>query len=131
MDWVHLRSGLLVSIGASKAFGASVAIQVYGLFLTPDSAFKSDLPAGAATSVLISGNVTGGVGPFTYAWTNVFGGVFTINSPTNSSTTFTTSGIAGQLKSGGYRLTVTDTGNSNAQETADIVITFEFAGTPL
>lgn len=117
-----------MTIGASKTFGAAVAIEAYGAFITPSQSVSDNLPPGAATSSTITGNVTGGVGPFTFAWTRVSGDTYTINSPTNATTTFSTSGPSGSIKFGVYRFTVTDTGNGDAEEFADIDVTFEFAG---
>lgn len=120
-----------MSIGANKFFSSiTTTVSTYGVFITPSSASQTDLSPGSATSVLVSGNVTDGVGPFTFAWARVSGDIFTINTPTEIDTTFTTFGTSGASKSGTYRLTVTDTGNADAETTADIDVSFEFAGDP-
>lgn len=131
MDRINLRADLRMSLGVSKSFGSSVAIILYQVFVSPSPAVKVDLPSGLATSVIVVGVVNAGTGPFTYKWTYMSGDSFTINTPLSSSTSFTTSGTAGQLKSGVYHLTVTDTGNSNAQTSVDVSVRFTFAGSPL
>lgn len=119
-----------MSIGAARLFSSVTAISAYGVFITPGSLSLTDLPVGSATSNTATGNVTAGVGPFTFAWTSVSGDVFTINTPTSIDTTFTTFGTIGTSKSGTYRLTITDTGDGDAETTADINVSFEFAGDP-
>lgn len=119
-----------MSIGAVMFFPSVTALSTYGVFITPDNLSLSDLPPGSATSNAATGNVTAGVGPFTFAWTRVSGDIFTINTPTAIDTTFTTTGTSGTSKSGIYRLTVTDTGNGDLETTADVNVSFEFAGDP-
>ena len=120
-----------MSVGSVSFFPAVSVTAVYGIFITPDSLSKSNLPVGAATSNRATGNVTGGTGPFTFAWTQVSGDIFTINSPTDDNTTFSTTGVSGQEKSGIYKLTVTDTGAGNAEESDNVDVSFQFAGVPI
>lgn len=78
--------------------------------------------AGSVTTAAASiGSVLGGNGAYTYAWTYVSGDTFTINSPTSSSTTGTTSVTVGQTKVGVYKCTVTDTATNR---TASVNFTF-------
>jgi len=126
-----LRTGLLMSIGVARNFSSVTAVEDYTAFITPSVASKDNLPAGSAESVNVTGNVTGGTGPFTFAWARVSGDIFTINSPSSQITTFSTSGAAGSIQFGVYRFTVTDNGDGNAEESADIDVTFEFAGPPV
>lgn len=60
-------------------------------------------------------SVTGGLGPFTYAWTYISGDSFGISSPSTAGTNFTRPGRppAG-LYSGTYRCTVTDATSATA-----------------
>lgn len=119
-----------MTIGVAKNFSSVVAVESYTAFITPSVLSLSNLSIGSVTSNAATGNVTGGTGPFTFAWDRVSGDIFTINTPTSSDTTFTTFGTSGASKSGTYRLTVTDTGAGDAEETADINVSFEFASDP-
>lgn len=64
------------------------------------------------TSAASAGTVSGGVTPYTYLWEYVSGDVFTVNSPTSASTTFsiniTVSVAETVTKTGVYRCKVTD-----------------------
>lgn len=120
-----------MSIGAAKYFVSTAAVSIYTAFVTPGSLLREDLSPGAQTSNQATANVEGGVGPFTFAWTRVSGDIFTINDPTSDTTTFTAIGSSGEDLSGTYRVTVTDTGNGNAEETGDVSVRFVFAGVPI
>jgi len=115
-----------MTLGAAKNFGATNALAIYTVFVTPESLLRTSQRPGASTSNAATANVVGGVGPFTYAWTQVSGDTFTINDPTGSTTTFTALGSTGDEFTGVYRVTVTDTGAGDAEETGDVTVTFIF-----
>jgi hypothetical protein len=65
-----------------------------------------------ATTNSVTCIATGGVGPFTYAWTfPVDPTNTTINSSTSATTTFTVTNNAVATYTGTARCTITDTGN--------------------
>ena len=86
----------------------------YAATASPSGVSKSG--AGAITTPSVTCSVSGGVGPFTYAWAKVSGddGI-TINSPTSASTSFSGDPSSGASISATYQCTVTDTGAGNAQ----------------
>jgi len=72
---------------------------------------------------------SGGSGSYTYQWTRLSGGYFTINSPTSATTTFTATNLAaGQFVTGTYQCTVTDTSSPQQTAVALVYITFEREG---
>lgn len=74
------------------------------------------------TAGINSATVTGGVAPYTYAWSWQSGGTgITINSPSSAVTSFTASGVTpGQTLTGTALLTVTD--NVGQQTTATVPV---------
>ena len=104
---------------ADSAHGTSNAAPL-SISISPSSLYNSRLGSGSLTSPPATGTGSGGTGPYTYAWTYVSGSSFTINSPGLASTTFTTSLTAGQLKSGVYRCTVTDSLSATASATITV-----------
>lgn len=90
--------------GAWKQFYAALSVVVNN--------YNQQFPAGGAnpaTTLAVSPIIDGGSGSYTYSWTYVSGDIFTINSPTGASTTFSADIANGAFKSGVYRCTVTDT----------------------
>lgn len=79
---------------------------------------------GSDTSARVYSIVTNGVGPYTYAW-EISGSAITINNPDEGSTTFSASGFNTQYEEIAV-LTVTDTGNGNAEISNEIKVSFEF-----
>jgi len=113
-------------LGASKAISASIAVQTYGVFITPGVLFVNS-PPGSATTGLATANVTGEVGPVTFLWERVSGdSQISIDSPTSSSTTFSASGNLGKEFFATFRVTVTDTGNADLETTDTITVSFIF-----
>ena len=90
---------------------------------TPGPIYTLRSGTGSATSVSDVAVATGGAGSYTYAWTYVSNEVYTINTPSAASTTFTTNVSAGVLKQGTYRVTATDAASATAF--ADYLIEFE------
>lgn len=66
---------------------------------------------------------SGGVAPYSYLWSQVSGGTFTIDSPTSASTNFRRAGNppTPSPSSGTYRVTVTDSIGGTAFK--DITVT--------
>jgi hypothetical protein len=82
--------------------------------------------ATASGNLLVSdpftASVTGGVGPFTYAWTLISGGaVFGIDSPTSATTTFSGVGYS-DLDIATYKCVVTDTATGLSDDTNTITV---------
>jgi len=70
--------------------------------------------------------VTGGVGPFTYAWAFVAGGSFiALSGETTATVTATRNGTSIGIDTGTLRCSVTDTGNGNLLKFKDITVTLE------
>lgn len=73
------------------------------------------------TSSSLTGQGSGGVPSYTYAWAFISGGAgITINSPSSQSTTFTITSTG--LKSGTVRCTVTDQNTDTAIDTASVTL---------
>ena len=111
-------------IGAAKTQSISTAIVPnYSVSLSPGviDVFSFN---GSASSPTVYSTVLNGVGPFTYSWV-ITGSNISIVSPSNESTKFSASGF-----NTGYSetaiLTVTDTGNGNAETSRGIDVSFEF-----
>lgn len=112
-------------IGAAKmqVIETGAPPPAYSVNLTPGDLFVFS-SNGASTSPTIFSSVIGGVGPFEYLWT-IDNPAITINSPTNNSTSFTASGF-NDVVSGIATLTVTDTGDGDAETSKNATVIFEF-----
>lgn len=99
--------GLLSFLGAA----AYVPMVVSANNVSGDSWPGSNVIFGSSTS-----SVTGGLAPFTIAWTFQSGSTFTINSPSSAGTSFTRTGNPpqGTAASGTYRVTYTDATSATA-----------------
>lgn len=96
-------------LAAGKAgMRSASAAPALSVSISPSPSYDSRVGGGSLTSSLVAATASNGTAPYTYVWTNISGNSFTINTPNASSTTFTTTLIVGQLKSGIYRCTVTD-----------------------
>lgn len=107
------------AISIQNFYGTSNAVPL-SISISPSSLYNSRTGSGSLTSSPATGTASGGTGPYTYAWTYVSGNSYTINSPSSATTTFTTSLTAGQLKSGVYRCTVTDSLSATASATITV-----------
>ena len=119
--WQTVTEGWAKVSGVWQQFYAASSALAFLVF--PSDVYSSRSGAGSLTSAASSGTATGGTPGYTYAWTYVSGNSYTIDSPASNSTTFTTTLSAGQLKSGVYRLTVTDAASATVQ--ADVTIDME------
>lgn len=113
-----------MGIGAAKNFAGGIAVEAYGVFLTPSSS-ETTAPAGAATSAQVTANVTGGQEPITFSWVRISGApIINVSDDTAQKITFNASGSSGADFSALFRVTVTD--NTLSEVTADISVNFLF-----
>lgn len=79
-----------------------------------------------ATSTTATTTTTGGLEPYTYAWSFVSGDSFTITSPTSSSTTFSkNNAVSGSPTFNGiYKCIVTDDNGNTKEDTVTVNLTF-------
>jgi len=114
-----------MSLGAAKtAMGSSVVTPAdYSVFISPSSMSVTSSNGGNSTP-LANSNIIGGVGPFTYLWVSDNVNVF-VNTETEASTKFVAGGFDNEV-SAIVTLTVTDTGNANAETENTIDVTFLF-----
>lgn len=112
-------------IGAAKTqLSSSVVITpVYSVSITPSNLFVLS-GNGAATSPFANSSVSNGVGPFTYLWT-ITGSDISIGDDTGANTRFSASGFNDSYTEEAT-VTVTDTGNANAETSEDITVRFDF-----
>jgi len=101
------------------------------LSVTPSSANGSTTGGGTCVSNPVTVSVSGGIGPYTYAWTKVSGDTMTLSDVDGATTTFSASVGINSSKSAVYRCTVTD--NVSVSKTIDVSvslfdITFEGGG---
>jgi len=116
------------NVAATKT--VDVNVEIIRLAMTasasPTSLYKSGLTASQTTA---STTVTpsGGVSPYTYAWTLLSGDTLTVNSPSAATTTFSKTGmLPGDSFDATYRCTVTDsTSGTPLTATADVPVTIE------
>lgn len=84
--------------------------------------------SGVVTSEIVSSVVTGGTGPYTYAWTHISGDTeISATAPTGSSTAFTATCYDGVTYQAMFRLTVTDANGETT--TADVSVTLRWVNT--
>ena len=99
LDAVNTNLGsVTVTASASSMAATTNRSSVYG----------SVTGSGLAETNSVTVTAFGGTAPYAFAWTYVSGDVFTINSPSADTTTFTTTLTELQSKSGFYMCTVTD-----------------------
>lgn len=124
MEWHGFRPSILV-IGVAKAqmSSSAVVVPVYSISISPS---RIDVISGngAASSPSANSTVNNGVGPFTYLWT-ITGSDISINSETSDSTTFSASGFNNSYQETAT-LTVTDSGNGDAETSKNIIVRFDF-----
>lgn len=85
---------------------------------TNPSSLSQSITGAGTPSMPISANVSGGTGPFTYAWSNVVG-TATISAPTSATTDISKSLASGESQSGTVSVTVTDSTNATASAQAN------------
>lgn len=108
------------AISLSNLYGKSNALSIT---ISPSSLNTTRFGAGSITSAAATGSAAGGAGGYTYAWSYISGSIYTRNTSSSASTTFTTNLVAEQYKVGVYRCTVTD--SLGATAFANITVDFE------
>jgi hypothetical protein len=110
---------------ATKTVDVTVSITRAAMFLTVSPASLAKFgTTSTLTTDTTTATPTGGVGPYTYAWTNVSGATLTVTASTSATTAFQATGLAvGEARDATYRCTVTD--STAATATADVLITIE------
>lgn len=92
--------------------------------ITPVAVWNSG-PAGTVTTPSATAGVSGGTGPYTYAWSRVSGDTFTVTSPTAATTTFSASvGVVNSTKIATYKCTVTDSLGVTGSDTVDVEVDY-------
>lgn len=95
------------------------------LVVAPNTLSKTG-PNGSLQSDLATAIPSGGLAPFTFAWSIVSGDVYNINTPTADNTTFNSTGT-NEAQSGNYKCIVTDDNGDTAQDQVQVNFIF---GTP-
>jgi hypothetical protein len=110
---------------ATKTVDVTVSITRAAMFLTVSPASLAKFgTTSTLTTDTTTATPTGGVGPYTYAWTKVSGATLTVTASTSATTAFQATGLAvGEARDATYRCTVTD--STAATATADVLITIE------
>lgn len=112
-------------LGAAKTLISEVAPppKPYSCFITP-AFIGSRSGNGSATTPRVTVSVVSGVGPFEYEWT-INTNKIEVLYPDSDNTPFRASGYNREVE-GIATVTVTDTGNANAQVTAEVGVLFLF-----
>lgn len=116
LEYTYTASSLSLSVAPDPCEGLYDCTGSYGFCGTPEY----------VTSAPATVTVGGGSGAITYAVSHVSGDVFTINSPTAATTTFSASLAHNEAKTGVYRWTVTRGGITN---TVDFTVNLEYTFT--
>jgi hypothetical protein len=124
-----------VAATATADVSVTVVRSNFSASASPGSLYASTSTS-SATTASTTVTVTGGVSPYSYAWTLLEGDSITVTSPTSASTTFSTNSLIseGMIYFSTYRCTVTDsTSGTPLTATADVFVTLErpLTGGPL
>lgn len=119
--------GLAVAMmqGADQVSGFSVS--------APTEANRTQGSSGGVpismTTLTVTATVSGGIGPYTYAWTRISGdSAITATAPAASATAFTATVAAEETKEATFRVTATDTA-TGAVATADVDVRLHHVST--
>jgi hypothetical protein len=89
---------------------------------------RGSTPDGEVTSVALPNTaITGGVGPFTQAWTRLSGGTPTVSDATALNPTWTETVTGGVPSVSSWQVTVTDALSATASFTISVTLTWEQA----
>lgn len=113
----------MIGVGKIQSATGAAPSPVYSVSLLPGriDVFSGN---GSSTSPKVYSTVKNGVGPFEYLWT-ITGSDISINDDTGDNTSFSTSGFNSSYTEIAT-LTVTDTGNGDAQTSKSITVRFDF-----
>jgi len=117
--WEDVQTGYVKVAGVWEVFYSGVT----PVSLNVAPAFVSGQGQGLVVSDPATGTPSNGVGPFTYQWSKVSGDTLGIGSPTNATSVFSGNVPPAGSLNAVYRLTVTDTGNSNTTAFDDVDVT--------
>lgn len=125
--WKDITRGQVRIGGAWKAIGnlvADLSLNALPVFVT-----GSRFGAGVATSRIAQATPTGGRGPYTYSWVKT-SGLGTPTSPNTAATAIQHTLGAGQVATGAFRCTVTDSLGNTATATITSQLTSETSDIP-
>lgn len=112
---------------ADAALSMSVALSVPSLE-------AGIIGPGTALTGTVTATVSGGTGPYTYAWTKVSGTTLTLSAPASATTSFERVLGNGELVSAIYRVTATDSLSATASAAIGVTLgstdPFEGGGLP-
>lgn len=116
--WVGTAGGnrQAIEVWAGTAAGAKLVFSSLSVAATPDSVSGSRTGAGLVTSDATSAVASGGVGPYSYAWSQVSGDPMTITAPTSSSTAFSAEVAAAEVLNAVMRVTASDASGATASD---------------
>jgi len=121
--WENVQTGFVRVNGAWEKFYSAVTAATVSIAPIAVEGRADNQNGAIVTSDTATANVSDGVGPFTYQWSHVSGGLITIDSATANQTTFSSFLNHEQTVTGVYQVTVTDTGNGNAITTDNVTVT--------
>jgi hypothetical protein len=119
----NVLNGYIGTAAGNKVFFSALSVVA-----SPTSVSGSRPTAGPVTTGSTTATASGGIGPFTYAWTDT--GNATITSPSSATTTFSafvSCSNAPVLDTA--TVTATDTGTGLTKSTT-VAVTLSFTGTP-
>ena len=95
-------------IFALHSLGNTSTIPALAVGVSTSTAAAASIGNGPYTTNAVVVTASGGVSPYTYAWTKVSGGTVTISSATATSVTWSASGTAPETKAAVWKCSVTD-----------------------
>jgi hypothetical protein len=131
MDGATLRTIRTVKVmdaTATLRLVASLAPAMTASITPPyETAYGYSPGVATVTSGSVVAAPTGGLAPYTYAWTRL-SGVGTINSPALATSSFSASVAESETDSGEFQVTVTDSAGQTATATANVDFTNTYTG---
>lgn len=125
----RMSGGVFVNLTFGRRRTGGVWVDLWTNNHTVSVPYLFDARANGSGAYGLPATVTSGIGPFTYLWQWVSGGVgMTLSNTTSATVTITASGTNVE-RSGTIRCTVVDTGNSSYSASGDNNVVIQF-GTP-